>query len=104
MINNGLHAEPVLAAQWLLEMNKSHVHSELVDQDVLLLAGEKDRFQSRRLYELQRDALVNARSVEGRVFTEAEQAANHCQMGNLGLALEYMVGRLDRVHASSRHG
>lgn len=59
------------------------------------MAGEKDRFQSPKLLELQRDALVNARSVTERVFTEAENAQNHCQMGNLGLALGYMIDWLD---------
>lgn len=95
-VNRRLDAEPILAAEWLLEMNKEHIHSELVDQDVLILVGEKDRFQSPKLYELQKQALVNARSVDGRIFTEAEHAHNHCQMGNLGLALEFMIDWLDR--------
>jgi hypothetical protein len=94
-VNRALDAEPILAAEWLLQMNKHHIHAELVDQDVLLLAGEKDRFQPPKLLELQRDALVNARSVTTRIFTEAESAQNHCQMGNLGLALEYMISWLD---------
>lgn len=101
-INRRLDADPALAAEWILEMNKDHIHSELVDQDVFILVGEKDRFQSPKLYELQRDALVNARSIEGRIFTTAEHAANHCQMGNLGLALETMVGWLDRVTSGAR--
>ncbi|MFW5921382.1 MAG: alpha/beta fold hydrolase [Polyangiales bacterium] len=97
LVNRRLDADPALAAEWLLSMNKHHIHSHLIDQDVLLLGGEKDRFQSPALYELQKAALVNARSLEGRIFTEAEHAANHCQMGNLGLALDYMTDWLDRV-------
>lgn len=89
-ITNQLDAEPIAAAHWLLGMNKDHQHPELVDQDVLLLAGAKDRFQPVRLYELQMAALSNARSITGRVFTRAEHAENHCQMGNLGLALSVM--------------
>lgn len=94
-ITNQLDAEPIAAAHWLLGMNKDHQHPELVDQDVLLLAGAKDRFQPVRLYELQMAALSNARSITGRVFTRAEHAENHCQMGNLGLALSVMGDWLD---------
>lgn len=101
-VNRKLDADPALAAEWLLQMNKDHIHSELVDQDVLVLGGEKDRFQSPKLYHLQMAALVNARSVAGRMFTEAEHAANHCQMGNLGLALDHMVTWLGTVLASPR--
>ena len=31
--------------------------------------------------------LTAARSVTARAFTEAEQAQNHCQVGNMGLAI-----------------
>ena len=40
---------------------------------------------------MQINALTNAGSVTGRVFTREEQAHNHCQVGNTGLALEVMV-------------
>ena len=40
---------------------------------------------------------VGARSVTDRVFTRAENAENHCQMGNLALALETITARLDRA-------
>jgi hypothetical protein len=36
-------------------------------------------------------ALTNARSVASRVFTKKEHAQNHCQIGNIGLALDVMV-------------
>lgn len=98
-VTNQLDAEPSAAARWLLEMNERHLNSALVDQDVLLMAGERDRFQPAKLYRLQRAALVNARSVTGRVFTRAEHAENHCQMGNLGLALMVMADWLD-THGS----
>lgn len=94
-ITNQLDAEPTAAAHWLLGMNEHHLSSGRVDQDVLLLAGERDRFQPVKLYQLQQAALVNARSVTGRVFTRAEHAENHCQMGNLGLALDVMADWLD---------
>lgn len=94
-ITNQLDAEPAAAAHWFLGMNEQHLSSERVACDVLLMAGGKDRFQPVKLYRLQQAALVNARSVTGRVFTRAEQAQNHCQMGNLRLALNYLTDWLD---------
>lgn len=83
--------EPIDAAQWLLDMNKEHISSHLVDQDVLLLTGENDAFQPPKLLYKQKKALVNARSVSERIFTKSEHADQHCQMGNVGLALDTMV-------------
>ncbi len=86
---------PYQAAKWVLEMNEDHLHSERVDQDVLLTVGENDAFQPPELLRLQEDALTHARSVTTRVFTEEEHADQHCQVGNLGLALDVMTNWLD---------
>ena len=83
--------QPIEAVDWMLGMNKEHLHSELVDQDVLLLGGEHDAFQPIKLVHKQEKALTNARSVATRIFTQAEHADQHCQMGNLGLALSVMM-------------
>jgi hypothetical protein len=45
----------------------------------------------------QLSTLNNATSVTARLFTEAEHAHNHCQVGNLGLALEVILDWLDDV-------
>ncbi len=81
--------------RWQMGMNKDFLHSELVDQDVLLLGGEKDAFQPPVLYHKQRKALTHARSITGRIFTEADQAANHCGMGNLGLVIQVMLNWME---------
>jgi pimeloyl-ACP methyl ester carboxylesterase len=88
-------ASPYQAAEWILEMNEEHLPSDRVDQDVLLTTGENDAFQPPKLLRLQEDALVNARSVTTRVFTEEEHADQHCQVGNLGLSLDVMTNWLD---------
>jgi len=36
-------------------------------------------------------ALTRAKSVTGRIFTRNEKAENHCQIGNIGLALKEIV-------------
>lgn len=74
----------------MLAMNQEHMHPEKVAQDVLLLTGEDDEFFPVKLLAKQKANLKNARSVTTRVFTKAESAASHCQIGNVGLALKTM--------------
>ena len=93
--------QPMDAVRWLRGMNKSHISSEKVTQDVLLLGGESDAFQPIKLLNKQRDALTQARSVTSRIFTKAEHADMHCQMGNLNLALSEIENWLSGVQESS---
>ena len=86
--------KPMDAVDWLLEMNAAHQQPHRVTQDVLLLHGERDRFQPLALHHAQRRSLISARSVTERIFTEEEHAAYHCQMGNLGLAVDTVLGWL----------
>ena len=86
---------PLDALEIYLQMNEKNIHSELVTQDVLILAGEKDHFIPRKMHRMQIAALKNARSATGRVFTAKESAQNHCQIGNVGLALGVMTEWLD---------
>lgn len=62
--------------------------SKLITQDTLVLAGEHDIYTI--YYQQQIDALINAKSVTGRLFTKEESADHHCQIGNLGLVLDTM--------------
>ena len=63
--------------------------SRLIKQDVLLLAGEDDLYTV--FFDKQKKALQNAKSVTGRIFTREESASHHCQVGNIGLALGYII-------------
>ena len=74
-----------------LQMNEKNLHSDLVQQDVLILTGRNDHFIPFRAHDMQVKALTNAKSVTGRVFTKEDHAQNHCQIGNIGLALDVMV-------------
>jgi hypothetical protein len=71
--------------------------SALVEQDVLLMAGRADHYVPLHQLGDQITTLTRARSVTARVFTEAEQAQNHVQVGDLGLALGVIVDWLDTV-------
>ncbi|MFX4262838.1 alpha/beta hydrolase [Pelotomaculum propionicicum] len=81
---------PFGASKAILELNDSNLHSELVKQDVLILTGSEDHFIPLKMHYKQVAALKNAGSVTGRIFTREEQGQNHCQIGNVGLALDVM--------------
>ena len=65
--------------------------SSSVTQHVLLLAGSEDHYVPLAQWHRQIALLTNARSVTARLFTRAESAQNHCQVGNYRLALETIV-------------
>ncbi|MFX0093026.1 MAG: alpha/beta hydrolase, partial [Candidatus Hodarchaeota archaeon] len=76
---------------YMWQLSAENLHSSRIKQDVLLLHGEKDHFAPLKLYYKQKKALINAKSVTGRIFTREEQAQNHCQVGNIKLALDYIL-------------
>ena len=71
--------------------------SPLVKQHILLMAGTKDHYMPLRMLTDQISTLTAARTVSARVFTEAEFAQNHCQIGNMGVALKVILGWLDET-------
>ncbi|MHB0988406.1 MAG: hypothetical protein ACYC3P_07065 [Bellilinea sp.] len=83
--------KPMDALEIYMLMNAQNIHSELVKQDVLILSGREDHLVPFKMHQKQLKALTKARSVSDRVFTKEEHAQNHCQTGNIGLALDVMV-------------
>lgn len=92
---------PAAASRLIFDMNAKNLHSDQVTQDVLLLTGAEDHFgqfnMHLKLHRMQIEALINARSVTNRVFTREEHAQNHCQVGNIGLALDVMAAWVEDV-------
>ena len=82
---------PYDASQAILQFNEQNLKSWLVEQDVLILTGEADHFIPMKMHHIQVAALTQAKSVTERIFTRAEQGHNHCQVGNMGLALQVMA-------------
>ena len=67
--------------------------------DVLLLAGADDHYVPVRQLHRQARHLANARSVTTRTFTAREDAGNHCQVGNVGLAVRTCLAWADTIRA-----
>ena len=74
--------------------------SQRVRADVLLLAGADDHYVPLSQLGRQADTLINARSVTTRIFTAAEQASNHCQLGNIGAVSRLINSWLDSTAGS----
>jgi esterase/lipase len=86
----------VEAFDMLMQFTAENLHSWEVWQDVLILTGNKDHMVPFKMHALQIKALTQANSVTERIFTEEDCGQNHCQIGNLGLALETMLNWIER--------
>jgi pimeloyl-ACP methyl ester carboxylesterase len=71
--------------------------SGMVKADVLLLAGAKDHYIPLHQLYRQARALTAARSVATRLFTEEEQAQNHCQVGNVGASMRTILSWIESL-------
>lgn len=85
-----------------LRMEKTSDVSHLVDQDVLLLAGQEDFAVPIDHFYKQIEALKHVRSLTARLFTRAEQAQNHCQVGNIPLVLHTIMNWLELTKNNSQ--
>jgi hypothetical protein len=65
--------------------------SALVRQDVLIMGGSADHFLKIDQFYNQVEALTATRSLTARLFTEAEGAQSHCQIGNFPLAIDTIL-------------
>jgi pimeloyl-ACP methyl ester carboxylesterase len=75
--------------------------SDLLEQDVLVLAGTEDLYVPLEQFYEQIRTLTNVRSLTARKFTREEQAQNHVHVGNFGLSLRVMRDWLDSMHVMS---
>lgn len=75
--------------------------SQLIKQDVLLLAGQEDHYVPIEQLNQQIRTLTNVHSLTARMFTAKEFASNHCQIGNIGLALSVMLNWVEQTSLAS---
>lgn len=85
------------AKKFNLSLSRENMHAEKIKQDVLFFSGNEDHFIPIKMHKRQLEALVNAKSVTDRIFTKNDQAQNHCQIGNIGLALDCILDWLNTV-------
>ena len=65
--------------------------ASMIEQDVLILGANQDHLVDYRMIGKEINALTNANSLTFRLFTEKENAGNHCNLGNAKLALDVIL-------------
>jgi alpha-beta hydrolase superfamily lysophospholipase len=99
-IRHGIHVfGKETPLEFLTEVRKYRLQdiSPRITQDVLLLGAAEDHFIPLQMYKAEIDELSNVRSLTFRVFTRQEHAENHCNIGNLGLALHTIAAWIDSM-------
>lgn len=76
---------------------RTAAYSQRVTADSLLLAGAEDHYVPLTQFHQQLAALTGARSVSGHILTRADQAQDHCHVGNVGLSIDLITGWLDHM-------
>ena len=103
-MQQGMHVSGTKTPYEVLQFCRAYTTadiSHLVRQDVLLLCGQEDHAVPVHQLPDQIATLNNVRSLTARLFTRAEQAQNHVQTGNMGLALRVMMEWLDSLDRSN---
>jgi pimeloyl-ACP methyl ester carboxylesterase len=105
-VNQGMHVfgvkTPYLYFKEAMKYTTRDV-SRYITQDFLLLGGTHDHFIPTEMFFRQARALTNVRSLTCRLFTEDESAQNHCQVGNIGLALSFIVSWMDEMNNNKQY-
>ncbi len=97
-LNHGMHVFGVNSPFEFLEKARLFSTADISDKitcDVLLLAGTNDHFIPIEMFYKQIEALKNVKSLTCRMFIEKEHAANHCQIGNYKLVLDFMLNWME---------
>ena len=97
-IEQGMHVLGVASPAayfFKLEAYTTRAISKRITQDALIMAGAEDHFVPLTQLFGQLKLLNNARSVTAQIFTRADQAQSHCQIGNLGLAVSRILAWVD---------
>ncbi len=86
---------PMDAFEYAWQMNSTNLHADKIKQDVMVITGRNDHFVPFKLHAPLIQSLKNAKSVTDIVFTEKDNANNHCSIGNIKLSLDTMIDWLD---------
>jgi len=86
--------------KWAQSLNTRDISKNLT-QDYLLLAGREDHMIPVEQFYRQARSLTNVRSFTGRIFSNEEDAGNHCHVGNYGLANEFIFSWLESIRQTA---
>ena len=73
--------------------------ADRITQDVLIVGANQDHFIDYRLIGREINMLTNAKSLTFRLFTDKEDAQNHCNVGNGKIVLDMICGWIEQIDA-----
>ena len=71
--------------------------ADRITQDMLIVGANQDHFIDYRLIGREINMLKNVKSLTFRLFTDKEDAQNHCNVGNGKLVIDEILGWIDRI-------
>ncbi len=99
-VAHGMHVSgttrPSDFLQWVRTLNLED-SAHLINQDVLLVMGAEDHLVAPDQLYVQAAAMTGARSIQTVMLTQHDQAAQHCQVGNIDLVVTLILGWLETL-------
>ncbi|WP_282804388.1 alpha/beta hydrolase [Clostridium tetani] len=85
--------------EYIVKMNKYQMLdiAHKIEQDMLIIGANKDHFIDYHTVGKEIDALTNVRSLTVRIFTEKENAGEHCNVGNPRLGFDTMINWIEQI-------
>lgn len=99
-LTHGMHTcggdSPFAFMKWAQTLTLEAI-SDRITQDTLIIGASRDHLVPKEQLWRQAAALSNARSVTTRLFTEFENAAEHCQVTNSGVVVDEIYRWLEAL-------
>lgn len=75
--------------------------ADKITQDMLIVGANQDHFIDYRLIGREINMLTNVKSLTFRLFTDKEDAQNHCNVGNGKIVLDTICGWIEQIDAET---
>ena len=72
--------------------------ADKITQDMLIIGASKDHFIDYHLINKELDMLTNTKSLTFRLFTDKEEADNHCNVGNGKIVLDFIDSWIEGIN------
>ena len=99
-LNHGMYAyEAKTPYEYLVKMNNYQVINigDKIDQDMLIIGANRDHFINYKSIGKEINCLTNVRSLTVKIFTEKQNAAAHCNVGNAKLVFDTIMSWIEEI-------
>ncbi|MBQ3409326.1 MAG: alpha/beta fold hydrolase [Clostridia bacterium] len=99
-LNHGMYAyEAKTPYEYLVKMNNYQIINigDKIDQDMLIIGANQDHFINYRSIGKEINCLTNVKSLTVKIFTEKQNAAAHCNVGNAKLVFDTIMNWIEEI-------